>query len=165
MFLINPWLDFMHYLISGVRLSPRFYGEVYRGLTSYLVSVPSTQYIKGSYICWVALTSTSYVQANSETFILQGYHKKDLKTGKLNESGTLITIRPNHNGHMIEDFSLLPENEVLFLPNSVFRVVDVTTRQVTHLVSNKNKSFIQDVIVLEEIYGAELSDIIEVQKI
>jgi len=115
-FEIPQWHNFLSYLVTAINSLPTRPGKCYRGLTRWLVhNDEDSQYILAGYVIWVSVTSCS--------------QDKSLALGFMNQSKTgeksIVTIS-HRNGRDVSNLSLFKdEKEILFPPNSVFKVESV----------------------------------------
>jgi len=128
-------LNFVYHLLRALRSFQVTIGTVYRGITVDVFG--DTKFVEGNNVIWVTFTSCS----------------KNIRTAQdfAGNNGTLFTI--NHQtGKDIELCSLIPgEQEILFLPNTVFNVVSV-----------KKTSSVTEV-ALKEISGDDLLPLLQVK--
>lgn len=100
-------LQYTEYLTEALNKLPSFKGEVFRGTN---LNIDRTNFEKGTVFTWPTITSSS----------LDWGYSGDFKSKK----GTIFIIKCK-NGKLIKEYSHHPyENQVLFLPNTQFKVTN-----------------------------------------
>ena len=107
----HKFADYIRHTMNAAGGLPNFVGKVYRGIDAHL---KAATYAVGRTITWQSFSSSSRSQVAARGFV------QTLPGVAL--SGSLFVIEANC-AKKIEDFSAIPsEEEVLFLPNSQFKV-------------------------------------------
>jgi len=124
------------HLLNALNKCPPSPGIVHRGLINQATTSKDTQYVEGKYVIWVSFASCS--------------RKPSVASAFSNDIGprTLFKI-DQKSGKDIAPLSVYDEEETLICPNTVFKVVKVTTKGDL------------DIVELKEIIGEELLCLME----
>jgi len=122
-------------LLRAVHKLPNLDKTVYRGFNKPLTKL-TKQYIDGNTIVWIAFTSTS-----GRKEILKTFHKSI-------EHGTYMMLKVTQ-GKNIAPLSLFShEDEVLLLPNSTFKVIQVVKDESKEMLDYPSN---MDIIIMQQI--------------
>ena len=145
---MRPWRDYIWLLLHALReLPPAAEMLVFRGCKTTPADL-GLELTKGFDFMWSAFSSTATTQGVMQTFVGQSGPR------------TLMTIKITEPvGRDVRDFSLHPENEILFPPNMCFEVVDSfdAGNQLTMLQCEQTETIdaILDLSVSVDIYDAQ----------
>lgn len=112
----REWRDYIYYLLTGIRKTPRISGKVYRGINKKLTK----RYKKGDIIYWNSFTSTMRSSEDEDEAKV-----KQLVESFGGDKATFFSVAI-FNGHNIKELSPFgeDEDEVLLEPCSCFSVLD-----------------------------------------
>ena len=129
--LAAEWKPYITRLSCSLNALPTFKGTVYRGIAS---RVKKMLYLKDNLVVWHAFSSSSKSSAVAETFLAAD-----------NMNSTLFVIE-SKTGRLVSPLSAFEdEAEVVFPPNSVFRVMGDLSQGVLELLSQAMKRDLQQV--------------------
>ena len=127
----EPWKPYIVRLSLSLHSMPRFKGTVYRGIAS---TVEALLYAPDNLVVWHAFSSSSKSSEVAETFLAAD-----------NTNSTLFVIE-SRTGCLVSPLSdFTEEAEVLFPPNSVFRVKGGLNQGVLALLSEAMKRDLRQV--------------------
>eukprot|EP01103_Thecamoeba_quadrilineata_P005333 TRINITY_DN15147_c0_g1_i1.p1 TRINITY_DN15147_c0_g1~~TRINITY_DN15147_c0_g1_i1.p1 ORF type:complete len:568 (+),score=79.46 TRINITY_DN15147_c0_g1_i1:44-1747(+) len=129
----EEWKDYLFHLLLCLKRLPTYQNQVYRGLDKKVDT--EREYKLGTIVIWHSFTSATTRLDTAKTFLASS-----------SKEGTIFVVNSTE-GKLIKEISSRPEeDEVLFQPNSRFRVNEINTKDKILYVHLKQESTTEPIL-------------------